>query len=105
MKRGGGADIFLRSIEKMRRTIPDVTLRTSFIVGFPGETEKEFDELCEVRQRSRSSTGWALSAIPIRKAPEPSTIDKKLSAREIEGRRKKLMSHPEENQPRQEKSR
>ena len=39
MKRGGGADLFLRSIEKMRRVIPGVTLRTSFIVGFPGETE------------------------------------------------------------------
>jgi ribosomal protein S12 methylthiotransferase len=47
MKRGAGADIFLRSIEKMRRTIPGVTLRTSFIVGFPGETEKEFEELCQ----------------------------------------------------------
>ncbi len=47
MKRGGGADLFLRSIEKMRRTVPDLTLRTSFIVGFPGETEKDFAELCE----------------------------------------------------------
>ena len=47
MKRGGARDIFLRSIEKMRRTIPGVTLRTSFIVGFPGETEKEFEELCQ----------------------------------------------------------
>src|SRR5438874_8071830 len=47
MKRGGGADIFLRSVEKMRRTIPEVTLRSSFIVGFPGETENEFEELCE----------------------------------------------------------
>src|SRR5271170_3690994 len=46
MKRGGGADLFLRSIEKMRRMIPGVTLRTSFIVGFPGETEQEFEELC-----------------------------------------------------------
>ena len=47
MKRGGGADVFLRSIAKMRRMIPDLTLRTSFIVGFPGETEKEFEELCD----------------------------------------------------------
>src|ERR1700691_4780343 len=46
MKRGGGPDLFLRSIEQMRREIPGVTLRTSFIVGFPGETEEEFDELC-----------------------------------------------------------
>src|ERR1700736_516747 len=47
MKRGGGSDVFLRTIAKMRRTIPDVTLRTSFIVGFPGETDKEFEELCD----------------------------------------------------------
>src|SRR5579863_7259692 len=47
MKRGGGADVFLKSIAKMRRAIPGLTLRTSFIVGFPGETEKGFEELCE----------------------------------------------------------
>jgi ribosomal protein S12 methylthiotransferase len=47
MKRGGGAEVFLRLIEKMRHSIPGVTLRSSFIVGFPGETEKEFEELCE----------------------------------------------------------
>src|SRR5439155_7535595 len=47
MKRGSSADLFLRSIEKMRRTIPDLTLRTTFIVGFPGETEADFEELCE----------------------------------------------------------
>src|SRR5436305_1446952 len=41
MKRGGGSEIFLKSIEKMRRTIPNVILRTSFIVGFPGETEQQ----------------------------------------------------------------
>ena len=47
MKRGAGAEIFLRSIEKMRRDIPDLTLRTSFIVGFPGETEQDFEQLCD----------------------------------------------------------
>jgi len=45
MKRGGGADVFLKSIEKMRRVIPDLTLRTSFIVGFPCETEQAFHRL------------------------------------------------------------
>src|SRR5436190_16971195 len=47
MKRGGGSEIFLKSIEKMRRMIPNLTLRTSFIVGFPGETEPHFRELCD----------------------------------------------------------
>src|SRR6201997_3516787 len=47
MKRGAGSDIFLRSIEKMRATVPNLTLRSSFIVGFPGETEQDFAELCD----------------------------------------------------------
>ncbi len=47
MKRGAGADIFLKSIAKMRRQIPELTLRTSFIVGFPGETAEDFDLLCD----------------------------------------------------------
>ena len=34
-------------LEKLRSEIPDVTLRTSLIVGFPGETEKDFEELSE----------------------------------------------------------
>ncbi len=33
-------------IEKIRKRIPDITLRTTFIVGFPSEGEKEFEELC-----------------------------------------------------------
>ncbi len=46
MKRGANGDIFLEMIERMRRTIPDIAIRTSFIVGFPGETDRDFDELC-----------------------------------------------------------
>ena len=47
MKRGSNGDLFLKLIERMRRTIPGLTLRTSFIVGFPGETEQDFEELCD----------------------------------------------------------
>jgi ribosomal protein S12 methylthiotransferase len=46
MKRGAGGDIFLKLIERIRRTIPEVAIRTSMIVGFPGETDREFEELC-----------------------------------------------------------
>ena len=91
MKRGGGTDIFLRSIEKMRRAIPGVTLRTSFIVGFPGETEKEFDELCAFVKEA--SLDW-MGAFGYSDQEGASAFDHedKLSAREIESRRKSLMS-------------
>src|SRR5277367_2154208 len=47
MKRGSNGDAFLKMLEKARKAIPGVSIRTSFIVGFPGETEKDFDELCD----------------------------------------------------------
>lgn len=40
-------------IEKLRAEIPNVTLRTSIITGFPGETEEEFSELCDFLQTVR----------------------------------------------------
>jgi ribosomal protein S12 methylthiotransferase len=90
MKRGGGADIFFRSIEKMRRAIPEVTLRTSFIVGFPGETEKEFEELCDfVRQAEFDWMGTF--GYSDQEGAGAYGLEDKLSAREIEQRRKHLM--------------
>jgi len=47
MKRGSHGDAFLKLLERMRRTIPGVSLRTSFIVGFPGETKEDFEELVQ----------------------------------------------------------
>ena len=47
MKRGSHGDAFLKMLERIRRTIPGVSLRTSFIVGFPGETEADFRVLCD----------------------------------------------------------
>src|ERR1700685_4541882 len=90
MKRGGGADVFLRSIEKMRRTIPDVTLRTSFIVGFPGETEKEFEELCDFVREAKFDWMGAF-AYSDQEGADAYGLEKKLSPREIERRRKHLM--------------
>jgi ribosomal protein S12 methylthiotransferase len=47
MKRGSNGDAFLKLLARMRKTIPGVSLRTSFIVGFPGETDSDFRELCD----------------------------------------------------------
>jgi ribosomal protein S12 methylthiotransferase len=90
MKRGGSADIFLRTMEKVRRIIPGVTLRTSFIVGFPGETEKEFEELCEF-VRAAEFDWMGTFAYSDQAGATAFVLDKKLSSREIERRRRHLM--------------
>jgi len=91
MKRGGGADLFLGSISKMRRTIPDLIMRTSFIVGFPGETEKEFEELCDFVREAQFDWMGTFSYSD-QEGADAYGLDKKLSVREIEWRRKHLMS-------------
>ena len=90
MKRGGSADIFSRSIEQARRTIPGITLRTSFIVGFPGETEKEFEELCQFVRDSEFDWMGAFGYSD-QEGASAFSLEKKLSEREIERRRKHLM--------------
>jgi ribosomal protein S12 methylthiotransferase len=45
MGRGGGADAYRRLIERLRRAIPGLVVRTSFITGFPGETAAQFGVL------------------------------------------------------------
>jgi ribosomal protein S12 methylthiotransferase len=90
MKRGGGADVFLRTIEKMRRTIPGVTLRSSFIVGFPGETDKEFEELCDFVKEAQFDWMGAFSYSDQEGAAAYSQ-ERKLPLKEIERRRKRLM--------------
>ncbi|MGH9514936.1 MAG: 30S ribosomal protein S12 methylthiotransferase RimO [Terriglobales bacterium] len=90
MKRGGNADIFLRTIEKMRNTIPRVTLRTSFIVGFPGESEKDFEDLCSFVKEAEFDWMGTFSYSD-QEGAAAFSLDEKVSPREIESRRKHLM--------------
>jgi ribosomal protein S12 methylthiotransferase len=53
MRRGANAEIFLKTIEKVRGAVPGIALRTSFIVGFPGETEADFEALCNFVREAR----------------------------------------------------
>ncbi len=53
MKRPGGQDKLLNRIAGWRRTVPDLTLRSTFIVGFPGETEEDFETLLEFIKEAR----------------------------------------------------
>jgi len=53
MKRGSHGEAFLKLLDRIRATIPGVSLRTSFIVGFPGETEHDYNELCDFVRAGR----------------------------------------------------
>ena len=53
MNRPGNRESTMRLIDRIRQILPDITLRTTFIVGFPGETEEEFLEIEEFLKWSR----------------------------------------------------
>lgn len=91
MKRGSNADAFLKMLEKVRRAIPGVSIRTSFIVGFPGETEKDFRELCAFVRAAKFDWLGVFSYSDEDKAASFSH-DKKVDAETIARRRDTLMS-------------
>jgi ribosomal protein S12 methylthiotransferase len=91
MKRGSHGEFFLRLLEQIRKTIPGVAIRTSFIVGFPGETQQDFDDLCRFVEAAR------FDRLGVFKYSDEDTsksfaLDGKLDARTIENRRRRLMA-------------
>jgi ribosomal protein S12 methylthiotransferase len=53
MRRGGTAETHLKLLESLRRAVPGIALRTTFIVGFPGETDAQFGTLCRFVEEAR----------------------------------------------------
>jgi ribosomal protein S12 methylthiotransferase len=53
MKRGRDGAWIRKLVRKLRQRVPDLTFRTSFIVGFPGESEEEFQALCDFVEEMR----------------------------------------------------
>ncbi len=91
MKRGSHGDAFLKLLERVRATIPGVSLRTSFIVGFPGETESDFTELCDfVRAANLDWMGVFEYSDVDNAASYP--LDGKVEATTITDRRNRLMA-------------
>jgi ribosomal protein S12 methylthiotransferase len=90
MKRGGSGAIFLRTLEKARRIIPNLVLRTTFIVGFPGETEEDFALLEDFIEEAKFD--W-LGAFPYsdEEGSPAFALENKVPKRTIESRRKRLM--------------
>jgi ribosomal protein S12 methylthiotransferase len=91
MKRGANGDIFLKLLEKIRATIPGVTIRTSFIVGFPGETEADLDELCKFVQSAQFDR-LGVFAYSDEDTSRSYSLEGKVDGRTIYNRKRRLMS-------------
>jgi ribosomal protein S12 methylthiotransferase len=91
MRRGGDAASYQAMIARMRERVPDIAVRTTFIVGFPGEGEDEFRELCEFVRAAEFDNLGAFTY-----SPEPGSASEPLGdpvpAEEKETRKAFLLS-------------
>ena len=91
MRRGHGGDRLRRVVGELRERVPGLTFRTAFIVGHPGETEEEFEELC-------AFVKWAeFDRVGVFRYSDEEecgsfALDGKVPARVAERRHRKLMS-------------
>ena len=90
MKRGAGAEIFLKTLEKVRAAVPGIALRTTFIVGFPGESLRDFEILEEFIGEAKFD--WlGVFNYSDEEGSGAYSLDAKLPARTIESRKRRLM--------------
>jgi ribosomal protein S12 methylthiotransferase len=87
----GAISAFLKLLERVRATIPGVSLRTSFIVGFPGETESDFAELCDFVRAARLDWMGVFEYSDVDNAASYPLADK-VDAETITDRRNRLMA-------------
>ena len=91
MKRGASGDIFLKLLERIRRTIPGVAIRTSFIVGFPGETAADFEELCQFVEAAKFDN-LGVFTYSDEDTSGSYHLDGKVDGRTIHNRKRRLMA-------------
>ena len=90
MKRGAGADIFLKTLEKVRAAVPGIALRTSFIVGFPGESSSDFEILEQFITEAKFD--WlGVFSYSDEEGSAAFPLDHKVPKRTIESRKRRLM--------------
>ncbi len=92
MKRGGTADRFLQILAHARSIVPNLVVRSTFIVGFPGETEEDFSELLQFVEAARIDWLGVFSYSDEEGAKAfELPAESKVPRRTIESRRRKLM--------------
>jgi ribosomal protein S12 methylthiotransferase len=90
MRRGGNADIFLKTIERVRASVPGVAIRSTFITGFPGETEADFAVLSDFVRAAKLD--WlGVFSYSDEEGSGAFQLGDKVAARTIEARRRSLM--------------
>jgi ribosomal protein S12 methylthiotransferase len=90
MKRGAGAEIFLKTVEKVRKAVPGIVLRTSFIVGFPGETADDIAILEDFVAEAKFD--WlGVFNYSDEEGSKAHALDAKVPKRTIEARQRRLM--------------
>ena len=75
MKRPGKIDRTLERIKQWREICPDLTLRSTFIVGFPGETEEDFQMLLDFLKEAQLDRVGCFKFSPVEGAPESEMAD------------------------------
>ncbi len=90
MKRGRDAAWVRKLVRRIRDRVPDLTFRTSFIVGFPGETEEQFEELCAFVEEMRFDKVGAFQ-FSREEGTESFALDGQLPQRVKAQRQKKLL--------------
>jgi len=90
MKRGGTADRFLQILDHARSVVPGLTVRSTFIVGFPGETEEDFKALSSFV--SAAKIDWlGVFSYSDEEGAAAYELGEKVPKRTIESRNRKLM--------------
>lgn len=91
MKRPHNMRMVRETLERLRAAMPDIAIRTTFIVGFPGETKREFAELLDFCREARFDRAGAFTY-----SPQPGTpaaaMDGQLSERVKQRRHRRLMT-------------
>ena len=91
MKRGSNGGFFLKILENIRKTIPGVAIRTSMIVGFPGETDADFEDLCQFVEAAQFDR-LGVFAFSDEETGKSYLLDNKVGARDIYNRKRHLMA-------------
>jgi ribosomal protein S12 methylthiotransferase len=91
MRRGCGKDRQKRVVARLREKIPNLVFRTAFIVGHPGETDEEFDELCEFVSWARFER-MGVFRYSDEETSHSTTLDGKVPAKIAASRNRKLMT-------------